>query len=129
MYVSTLLQAAALDVVTLPGWRSHLRTLRQQLHDRRDLLVTALREHAPEAAPGHVPTGGLNLWVRLPDETDVERLARDCETAGLIIDTGTEWFPAEPAGRFLRLNYSGPNPTAFPAAAHILGQALTRNMR
>jgi DNA-binding transcriptional MocR family regulator len=127
MYVSTLLQAAALDVVTQPGWRSHLRTLRQQLHDRRDLLVTALQEHAPEAAPHHVPAGGLNLWVRLPDGTDLDGLGRDCESAGLIIAAGTEWFPAEPAGPFLRLNYSGPNPAVFPEAARILGKALARN--
>ena len=113
--------------MTQPGWRSHLRSLRQQLHDRRDLLVTALREHAPEATPAYVPAGGLNLWVRLPDGTDVDGLGRDCETAGLIIAPGTEWFPAEPAGPFLRLNYSGHNPAAFPEAARILGQALVRN--
>lgn len=128
MYVSPLLQAAALDVVTQPGWRSHLRTLRQQLHDRRDLLVDALREHATEIALVHVPAGGLNLWVRLPDGTDVDGLGRDCETAGLIIAPGTEWFPAEPAGPFVRLNYSGPNPAAFPEAARILAQALAKNM-
>ena len=127
MYVSALLQAAALDVVTQPGWRSHLRRLRQQLNDRRDLLVTALREHAPEATLDHVPFGGLNLWVRLPDGTDVEQLGRDCETAGLVIAPGAEWFPAEPAGPYLRLNYSGPNPAAFPEAARILGRALARN--
>ena len=31
MYVSGVLQAAALDVVTQPGWQTHLRGLRQQL--------------------------------------------------------------------------------------------------
>ena len=34
---------------------------------------------------------------------------------------------ASPAGPFLRLNYSGPNPAAFREAARILGQALARN--
>lgn len=38
---------------------------------------------------------------------------------------GTEWFPAEPTGPFVRLNYAGPNPAAFPAGARVLGQALT----
>jgi len=67
------------------------------------------------------------LWVRLPDGTDVDGLGRDCEAAGLIIAPGTEWFPAEPAGPFLRLNCSGPNPAAFPEAARILAKALARN--
>jgi DNA-binding transcriptional MocR family regulator len=129
MYVSGLLQAAALDVVTQPGWQTHLRSLRHQLESRRDLLVTSLREHAPEAHIEQVPKGGLNLWARLPDGTDLERLARDCETAGVIIAGGNEWFPAEPAGPFIRLNYSGTNPGAFPEGARRIGEALARNRR
>jgi DNA-binding transcriptional MocR family regulator len=127
MYVSGLLQAAALDVVTQPGWQTHLRSLRHQLESRRDLLVTSLREHAPAAHLEQVPKGGLNVWVLLPDGTDLARLTRDCESAGVIIAAGTEWFPAEPAGPFIRLNYSGTNPGAFPQGARIIGQMLDRN--
>jgi len=129
MYVSGLLQAAALDVVTQPGWQTHLRGLRLQLQARRDLLVTSMREHAPQAHITHVPKGGLNLWARLPDGTDLERLVRDCEAAGVIIAAGTDWFPAEPAGPFIRLNYAGPNPGAFGEGARILGAVLERNSR
>jgi DNA-binding transcriptional MocR family regulator len=124
MYVSSLLQAAALDIVTQPAWQTHLRGLRQQLGARRDLLVHALREHVPEADVEQVPAGGLNLWVRLPDGTDVQQLAQDCERAGLIIAPGTEWFPAEPTGPFIRLNYAGPNPAAFPEGMRILGRSV-----
>ena len=124
MYVSSLLQAAALDVVTQPGWRTHLRNLRHQLQARRDLLADAVREHVPGADIERLPSGGLNLWVRLPDGTDLPRLALDCERAGLLIAAGTEWFPAEPAAPYVRLNYSGPNPSAFPEGARILGRAL-----
>ena len=128
MYVSGLLQAAALDVVTQPGWQTHLRSLRHQLESRRDLLVTSVREHITQAHIDQVPKGGLNLWLRLPDGTDLQRLARDCEGAGVIIASGDEWFPAEPAGPFIRLNYSGTNPGAFPEGARIIGQMLERNL-
>ncbi|WP_175407357.1 PLP-dependent aminotransferase family protein [Streptomyces sp. TRM64462] len=126
MYVSGLLQAVALDVVTQPAWRTHLRGLRHQLAARRDLLAAALREHAPAARLEAVPQGGLNLWVRLPDATDLPRLVRDCESAGVVIAPGDEWFPAEPTGAYLRLNYTGPNPGAFPDGARVIGQALAR---
>jgi len=121
MYVSSLLQAAALDVVTQPGWRTHLRNLRHQLQARRDLLADAVREHVPGADIERLPSGGLNLWVRLPDGTDLPRLVLDCERAGLLIAAGTEWFPAEPPAPYVRLNYSGPNPAAFREGARILG--------
>ncbi|MHA7986041.1 aminotransferase-like domain-containing protein [Rathayibacter sp. CAU 1779] len=124
MYVSGVLQAAALDVVSQPAWRSHLRAMRRQLASRRDLLVTALREFAPTIHLEHVPHGGLNLWLRLPDHTDLSRVVRECESRGVLVAAGDEWFPAEPAGRYLRLNYSGPNPGAFPEAARIIGHVL-----
>jgi DNA-binding transcriptional MocR family regulator len=126
MYVSGLLQAAALDVVTQPGWQTHLRSLRQQLQSRRDLLVTSVREHVPDAHLELLPKGGLNLWLRMPDGTDLPRLTRDCEDNGVIIAAGTDWFPAEPAGPFVRLNYSGPNPGAYPEGARVIGEALAR---
>ena len=69
------------------------------------------------------PAGGLNLWARLPDGTDLDQLVRDCERArGRSSPPATEWFPAEAAGPFIRLNYSGPNPAAFPEGARILGK-------
>lgn len=126
MYVSSALQAVAVEVVTQPAWRTHLRSLRQQLAARRDLLIDALREHVPAAHLDAVPRGGLNLWLRLPDHTNLHQLTLDCEAQGVMIAAGDDWFPAEPTGRFLRLNYSGPNPGSFPKAASILGATLTR---
>jgi DNA-binding transcriptional MocR family regulator len=124
LYVSGVLQTAALDVVTQPAWQTHLRGVREQLRARRDLLLTALRTHAPQAHVEAVPPGGLNLWARLPDGTDLDRLTRACERSGLLVAPGTEWFPAEATGAFLRLNYAGPNPSAFTEGARRLGAAL-----
>ncbi|MGP4113561.1 aminotransferase-like domain-containing protein [Streptomyces sp. 4N509B] len=126
MYVSGLLQAVALDVVTQPAWRGHLRGLRHQLAARRNLLVAALRDHVPAAHLTAVPRGGFNLWVRLPDTTDLPRLVRECEADGVVVAPGDEWFPAEPTGPHLRLNYAGPNPGAFADGARVIGRALAR---
>lgn len=124
MYVSGLLQVVALDVVAQPAWRTHVRGLRQQLGARRDLLAAALREHVPQAS-FVLPAGGLNLWLRLPDGTDVRRLARDCEAQSVVIAPGDEWFPAEPAGAHVRLNFSGPDPGSFERGAQVIGAALS----
>lgn len=126
MYVSGLLQAAALDVVTQPGWRSHLRSVRELLRSRRDLLISALAEHAPAAHLELIPRGGLNLWLRLPDGTDAAQLVRACEGRGVIIADGAEWFPAEASAPHIRLNYSGPAPERYPEAAQIIGEELAR---
>lgn len=124
MYVSGLLQAAALDVVTQPAWTSHLRGFRENLRVRRDLLVSSLAAHAPDAVVEAVPPGGLNLWVRLADGTDVVEVVRECAVRGVIIAPGHEWFPAEPSGAYVRLNYANAEPSRFAEAAGILGAVL-----
>ena len=106
--------------------RTTAGTVRDQLQSRRDLLVASVRQHAPQAHLSQLPKGGLNLWLRLPDGTDLARLSRDCEEAGVYIAAGTEWFPAEPAGPFIRLNFAGPNPGAYPEGARIIGDALLK---
>ena len=63
----------------------------------------------------------------MPDDTDLPRLLHDCEAGGVIIAAGTEWFPAEPTGPYIRLNYAGPNPAAFSDGARRLGQAIETN--
>ncbi len=124
LYVSALLQQAALEVVTDPGWQTHLRRLRSQLRQRRDLLVSSLREHVPDLRVDDIPAGGLHLWARLPDGTDLDRLIRDCESRGVWVAAGNEWFPAEPSAPYLRLNFTGPNPAGYPAAARTIAAAL-----
>lgn len=128
MYVSGLLQAAALEVVLQPAWRSHLRSLRGQLRERRDLLAASLASMVPQATLDHLPRGGLNLWVRLPDEIDLPRLVQDCELRGVLIAAGSDWFPADQPGNYIRLNYAGPDPARFPEGAKLIGEALQQQL-
>lgn len=124
MYVSGLLQAAAVDVVTRPGWRVHLKELRRQLRARRDLLLDALRHYAPEVRVESPPVGGLHLWARLPEGAEARALVRDAAAQGVLVAAGDEWFPAEPSGPHLRLNFTGTAPDRFPQAASVLGEVL-----
>jgi len=124
MYVSAVLQHAALDVVTQPAWQTHLRRLRHKLEVRRDLMIQAVRQHLPYAAIDTVPSGGLNIWVRLPDELDLTRLVAECEQLGVVVAAGSEWFPAEPTGNFLRLNFSGPEPERFDEGVRLVAEAI-----
>jgi DNA-binding transcriptional MocR family regulator len=124
MYVSGVLQAAALDVVSQPGWSTHGRRTREQLRARRDLLVAALRRHAPEAIVDAIPTGGLGLWARLPEGSDARDVAARCRELGVMVGAGDDWFPTEPTGPHLRLTYCGPGPGRYDEGARLLGDVL-----
>ncbi|WP_291057404.1 PLP-dependent aminotransferase family protein [Herbiconiux sp.] len=126
LYVSGVLQTAALEVVTAPGWEPHLRRMREQLRVRRDSLAGLVTELMPAGTLTSVPPGGLNLWLRLPAGIDVEQYVRSCAADGVLISPGTEWFPAEPTAGFVRLNYSGPAPGRFAEAVAVLARRLGR---
>ncbi|MCM1011084.1 PLP-dependent aminotransferase family protein [Brevibacterium sp. XM4083] len=126
MYVSPLLQAAALDVVTRPAWRTHVRGLGRRLGERRDALLTAIRTEADRIAVDHVPQGGLNVWGRLPEGTDVGSFVAEAAARGVLVTGGTELFPAEASAPYVRLNFAGPNPEGYREAMHRLGEILGR---
>ncbi|GGF34050.1 aminotransferase-like domain-containing protein [Subtercola lobariae] len=126
LYVSRALQAAALDVVTDPGWRTHLIRLRAALRDRRDNLAGHIVSQLGPDTLTFLPRGGLNLWVRFDDRVDVRALVARCLAAGVSMTPGSEWFPTEPPGSFARLNYSGPHPERFGEGISIVARELAR---
>jgi DNA-binding transcriptional MocR family regulator len=106
-FVAGPIQEATLQLVTSTAWRRHLRTIRMALRERRDALVAAVREHFGDEAVPLVPTGGLHLWMRLPDAVADEDLAARALRASVLVSPGGRWFPAEPTGSFLRLTFAG----------------------
>ena len=124
LYVSGFLQSAALDVVTQPGWHSHNKQRIRQLRQRRDDLAALVTKYLGKETLTRIPKGGMNLWLQLPDSVDTLQLAQRCEADGLLISPGPEWFPEEPSGQFIRLNYSGPQPERYEEAIQILASAV-----
>ena len=127
MYVSGLLQAAALDVVTQPGWQTHLRSLRHQLQSRRDLLVTSLREHVPQAHIEQVPKGGLTCGCGCPTGPTLSSSSRTASPPGFSLPRGTNGFrrnpPAPSSGSTTRARIRAPS----PRAPGLLGRCSERN--
>jgi len=108
LFVSGALQAAALAVVTAPGWARHLQAVRVALAARRDVLVTAVRAGFGQDSITAVPNGGMHLWVRLPDHVFDLALEAALARDGVRVSAGRPWFPADPPGSFLRLTFAAP---------------------
>ncbi|MFC5180991.1 aminotransferase-like domain-containing protein [Actinomadura harenae] len=103
-FPARVLQETLLELVTSPGWPRHLRSVHAALRSRRDALAAALARDLPGL--GHSrPEGSTHLWLRLPDGTDDEALARDALRAGVLVSAGRPFFPAEPPAPFLRVSY------------------------
>jgi DNA-binding transcriptional MocR family regulator len=117
LFVSAPLQQAALELVSSPGWRRHLKALRLGLRERRDALVGAVERDFGRDAIDRVPTGGLHLWLHLPYGTDEAALIAAAARAGVIVSGCVPSFAAEPTGPHLRLTFGGAPPDVLVEGA------------
>ncbi len=120
-FVPRPLQEAALELVGAPAWPRHLRAVATALRERRDSLAAALRRELPGLAPAHLPSGGYQLWCRLPEGTDEAAFAAAALRAGVAVAPGRPYFSAEPPGPYVRLSFAGvAGPTELAEAARRL---------
>lgn len=123
LYVSGLLQATAVDVLSSTGWDSHRARLRTELRTRRDEQARQVSAQLGPDALTLLPKGGLNLWVQLPDGTDTAALAARTRQEGVLVAPGSDWFPTESPGSYLRLNYAAAHPHQFGPALRTIAAA------
>ena len=126
-FVPRPMQEAAVELVSAPAWPRHLRRLSGALLQRRDALIDALGKHIPDARLASVPTGGLNLWLSLPRETDDVALAGQAREAGVLISPGRPFYAAEPPDPHIRLSFAAtPGVTQLEDGVRRLASALDR---
>ncbi|MEU6538777.1 PLP-dependent aminotransferase family protein [Streptomyces sp. NPDC047000] len=105
-FVPRPLQEAALELVGSPAWPRHLRSVAAELTTRRTALTAALHLELPELALPHVPSGGYQLWLRLPDGVTETALTTGALRAGVAVIPGRPYFSAEPPAGHVRLSFA-----------------------
>ncbi|MHB8293408.1 MAG: aminotransferase-like domain-containing protein [Acidimicrobiales bacterium] len=124
LFVAPILQHTAVEVLRAPGWPRHLAGLRRALRLRRDTLVASIATSLPGCELYLRPSGGVHLWLRLPDAANAQDLAAAAVRQGVTVSPGHAYFPAEPPGEYLRLSYAAAPPPALERAVALLAAAL-----
>lgn len=83
--------------------QEHLEKLRIALQIRRD---TAERELALSDWEWVSPTGGLNLWLQLPDSLSAAKLLKECMQRSISFVPGTMFDPLFRMNSWIRVSYS-----------------------
>lgn len=81
-----------------------IETVRVALAERATLLAAALRRDIPGCS-FHEPDGGYFLWVELPEDVDVDKLAPAATARGVAVVKGSD-FLLEGGHHSLRLAFS-----------------------
>lgn len=124
LFVARPLQESAVELLGAPAWPRHLNALRAALRHRRDTLVAAVTSELPDLELTRIPTGGLHLWLRLPDGVDDVELASRARRDDVIVEAGRPYFAAEPPAAYLRLTYAAASPTELTEGVRRLAVAL-----
>lgn len=113
---------------------AHLDTLRREYKCRRDMMLSALEQHFPESARWTKPTGGMFIWVELPQQVQttelLNRCVREIQIAfipGIAFSVASS-YPERKNGHLanncLRLNFSNSSPEQIEQGIAQLGQLL-----
>lgn len=93
------------------------------LAERAHLLAEALRREVPGCRFTE-PDGGYFLWVDLPEDVDVNRLAPAAAARGVAVVKGTD-FLLQGGDHSLRLAYSAVTPDVIDEGVRRLAAAIT----
>lgn len=106
-------------------WETHIQSLRELYHQRRDVALDALRRHMPERVSWTQPTGGFFIWISLPESVFAQDVKRMALERGVMLAAGEGYFiqPADGAHR-LRITYSFAPLHQLEAAIQIVGQVI-----
>ncbi|OKH92586.1 PLP-dependent aminotransferase family protein [Streptomyces uncialis] len=105
-FVPRPLQEATLELVGAPAWPRHLRAVAVELGARRERMRHALGLALPGIAAPHLPAGGYQLWLRLPDGTDENALVAGALAHGVALAPGRPYFCAEPPAPHVRISFA-----------------------
>ncbi|MDR6226809.1 MocR-like pyridoxine biosynthesis transcription factor PdxR [Desmospora profundinema] len=101
-----LTQRAILPLLQAKKTQTYFQQLRKALKERRDLVVRCLQEHAPPGIDWLIPSGGFNLWLTLPRETNAHDLLHHTEKENISFLPGSACFSSDPSYHCLRISFS-----------------------
>jgi 2-aminoadipate transaminase len=107
---SGALEQMVLAEYCAPHFESHVPKLTRGLRAKLDTLMEALGEQFGTSAEFEEPSGGIFLWVKLPDHVDTLKLYQAALAAGVAINPGPEWSVDKPySGCRMRLCFASPS--------------------
>ena len=106
---------------------AHVRTLRNTLRRKLDVMIESLRAQFGEAAEFDDPKGGIFLWVKLPDRVDTTRLTQLALQSGVSVNPGAEWMTDASAGQSrIRLCFAHPSEQVIREGVAMLAEVCRR---
>ncbi len=121
---SILTQSAVYEFLSQGLLTPHLERLNRVNHDRRDVLLDALKTNFGSAAQWTIPEGGLFVWLTLPDCVDTWSAFQKALDNHVIYIPGAAFAHDGGYCNAMRLNFSSASPENIRLAVERLASVF-----
>ena len=108
-------------------WKSQIDTFRGLYRERRDAMVDALAQYAPDI-PHTTPTGGFYLWLTLPHGLDSKEMLPRAVKELVAYTPGTAFYANGDGRANLRLAFCYPEPSFIEEGIKRLSRVIAEEL-
>ncbi|MGB3122411.1 MAG: PLP-dependent aminotransferase family protein [Pseudomonas sp.] len=94
------------DLINQGELKKHLRRVSKEYLARKEVLQSCLHSAFGDRIQVREPEGGLALWVRFQDETDIDQLLAAAQGQGVVVRSARQFSPLNVPENALRLGFA-----------------------
>lgn len=106
LQATTIGQLETAKFIEMYDLDAHVQKIIEVYGKRRDLMYNTMLEEFPAEVKFAKPTGGLFMWVELPEHMDAAELAKECLKENVAYVPGEGFYPDGKTKNTFRMNYS-----------------------
>lgn len=105
-------------------WKEHLALLNREYEVRLKLILELLKRPGFKEVKYHPPSGGMYLWLQLPQGLQSEALLRASVRLGVAFLPGSRCSPGKQADEYIRINFSRPGREELLLGMNLISEAI-----
>lgn len=129
LQASTISQMETAKWIEMYDLDAHVAKLVEVYGKRRDLMYNTMKEEFPPEVKFAKPTGGLFLWVELPEYMDAAILAKEALKENVAYVPGEGFYPDGNTKNTFRMNYSNMPDDKIVEGVKRLAKVIKANMK
>ena len=104
----------------------HVAKISRILKEKRDAVINSLQRHMGDIASWSHPTGGLFIWVELPEQTDMDALQQLASSKGVEYAPGKAFHVYGHDLKYVRLAFGYPSVDEIETGIRILSDCVRK---
>lgn len=122
--VSPVYQETVNKLLDGNSYDRHLRSFRMQLAKNAYFTIKLITASFPEGTTCHMPSGGYNIWVKMPDHTNMDHFYKQCEKIGVRFTPGYTFSFSNDFSRHFRVVFADKYSQKKIEAIQLSGQPI-----